>query len=51
MAQYLTDPDPALGRTIDSVQNGLLLDIRIHYLWDNFGVSIIPVQNSCVHPS
>lgn len=45
MARHLTDPDPTLGRTIDSVRNGLLLDIRIHYLWDNFGVSIIPVRS------
>jgi hypothetical protein len=52
MQQHLTDPDPTQGAGgIDSVQNGLLLGIQLHYFWDNFGVSMYPLHTDPVFRS
>jgi hypothetical protein len=49
---HLTDNYQYQGDAgIDSVQNGILLDIKLHYLWDNCGVSMYPLSTNPVCPS
>jgi len=49
MRQCLSDSDPNQGDGgIDSVQNGLLLNVQLHYLWDNWGVSMYPLSTNPV---
>ena len=38
MQQYLMDTEKSHG--IDSVQNGILLNVSLHYQWDNWGLSM-----------
>ena len=42
MVQYLEAGEQPLS--IDSVQNGLILNAGLHVLWDKWAVSINPVS-------